>query len=161
MKLIEKVIQTLESMIAAHSKALDLAEEKRHILVEGNIQGLERLIHLETNCADEIQKLEEQRSHQVQACMMQHGYTGSSYTLEELIGLLHDTVMKNKLNSLAKQLRTQIQEIAGLNESNQQLIQASLSYIQYSMGLFVQREPVIGYGPNSAKRYANLLDAKI
>ena len=62
---------------------------------------------------------------------------------------------------LAKQLRQIIQELSHINESNQQLIQTSLSYIQYSFGIHVRKEPAIGYGPNAGKRYSNLLDAKV
>ena len=65
-----KVIQTLETMNTAHTQMLELANEKRDLLVEGNIQGLQHLIQLESKCADEIERLEQQRLSEVQAFMM-------------------------------------------------------------------------------------------
>ncbi len=161
MESLNKVIQTLEAMVAAHSHLLSLAKEKRKLLVEGDIQGLQNLIQLEGKWADEIQKLEERRINQVQAFMMEKGYAGDSHSLEDLLSVQNDSGSRQTLHSIAKQLRALVQEIAAFNESNQQLIQTSISYIQYSIGLLVRNEPAIGYGPNAAKRYANLLDAKI
>lgn len=161
MNTLNKVIHTLEAMIAAHAQMLDLAKEKRNILVEGNIEGLQSLMLLEKKCADEIGELEQRRKEEVQAWMIQSGHPGHSFTLEELINVQNDAGAKSALHSIANQLRAQIQEIVELNEINQQLIQASISYIQYSIGLFVRNEPAVGYGPNATKRYANLLDAKI
>jgi flagellar biosynthesis/type III secretory pathway chaperone len=156
-----KVIQTLETMNTAHARMLELANEKRDLLVEGNIQGLQHLIQLESKCADEIERLEQQRLREVQAFMMQSGLAGDSYTLEDLIKAVDDADRKSQLQSIAQALRSKIKAIAELNESNQQLIQTSISFIQYSVGLLVKNEPAIGYGPNATKHYANLLDAKI
>ncbi|MBL4952937.1 flagellar protein FlgN [Neobacillus sp. OS1-32] len=155
------VIQTLEAMNTAHGQLLELANEKRNLLVDGNIQGLQNLIQLESKCADEIERLELQRQSEVQAFMTQSGLTGDSYTLEELINAVDDADRKIQLQSIAQELRCKIKTIAELNESNQQLIQTSLSFIQYSVGLLVKNEPAIGYGPKATKQYANLLDAKI
>lgn len=161
MESLNKLIQTLQTMIDAHSRLLDLAKEKRGILVNGNAQELQSLIIRESSIVDEIQKLELIRKQFVQTYMFQIGQTGQSFTIEEVVHLQDDPQTKATLNRIAKQLRILIQEISYLNETNQQLIQTSLSYIQYSFGMYVPKEQSIGYGPNSAKRYSNLLDAKV
>lgn len=161
MESLKELIQTLEAMTDTHTRLLDLAKEKRAILVDGNITGLQGLIHLESSCVEEILKLEQQRMNLVTAYMEQNSLTGHSFTLEELINIQNHATIKTTLTFIAKKLRILIQEITQINESNQQLIQTSLSYVQYSIGIHVRKEPVVGYGPKAKNRYSNLLDAKI
>jgi flagellar biosynthesis/type III secretory pathway chaperone len=161
MESLKNLIKTMETMVEAHTRLVNLAIEKRNILVDGNIQGLQNLVNRESSCVDEIQKLEQQRMRQVQAYMDQRGILGDNFTLEELIKNLDDATSNASLNIIAKQLRPLIEEITHLNESNQQLLQTSLSYIQYSIGMHARKEPAIGYGPHATNRYSNLIDAKI
>lgn len=161
MESLNKLIQTLEEMTDAHSRLLVLAEEKRTILVEGNIKELQSLINRESSCVEEIERLEQKRTELVQVYIAQKGLTGQSFTLEELINSQNDATTKTTLDYITKQLRGLVQKITQLNESNQQLIHASLSYVQYSMGMLVRKEPAIGYGPYAKNRYSNMLDAKI
>lgn len=160
MEPLKKLIHTLEAMINAHTRLLDLAKQKRTILIEGNNIGLQSLVNRESSCVDEIQKLELERKHLVQEYMDRLGLTVHAFTLEELIKIQDDATVKTTLKFIAKQLRLLVQEITYINESNQQLIHTSLSYVQYSIGLHVRKEPAIGYGPNATNRYSNLLDAK-
>jgi flagellar biosynthesis/type III secretory pathway chaperone len=161
METLNTLIQSLETMVDAHSRLLDLAKGKRDLLVSGNIQGLQRQTHREAMCVDEIQKFEQIRKQNVQLYLEQNGIKGESFSLEELIMIQKDQNLRIKLTNIAKQLRGLIQEISQLNENNQQLIQTSLSYIQYSIGMFARKEPAIGYGPNAKNRYTSMLDAKI
>jgi flagellar biosynthesis/type III secretory pathway chaperone len=158
---VKNLIENLEQMIDAHKRMLDLAKEKRTLLVEGDSDGLRAVVYRESSCVDEIQKLEQHRKQLVQEIMGNKGHSGQSFSLEELINLQGSPFVKTTLQSIAKQLHVLIQEITHLNESNQQLIQATLSYVQYSMGMLVKKEPAIGYGPNAKNRYSSMLDAKI
>ncbi|AGK55382.1 flagellar protein FlgN [Bacillus sp. 1NLA3E] len=157
----EKLVQILAEMIDAHTRLLDLAKEKRTILVDGSIDGLQSVVIQENSCVNEIQKLDQQRQQSVQEYMAQKGIMGHFFSLEEYLKSKDDGALKSALTRMAEQIRHLIQEISYLNESNQQLILTSLSYIQFSVAMFVQKEPVIGYGPNAGNHYSNLLDAKV
>lgn len=161
MEALKILIQTMETMVDAHRRLLDLTKGKQTILVDGNIQELQSHVYREGLCVEEIQKLEQIRKQYVQVYMEQKGIQANSFTLEELIEAQADESSRITLTKIAKQLRGIIQEISQLNESNQKLIQTSLSYIQFSIGMFAKKEPAIGYGPNSKNRYSNMLDAKI
>lgn len=161
MKSLNTLIQTLEEMTNAHTRLLDLAEEKRTILVDGKIQELQSLINRESYCVDEIERLEQKRKQIVQIYIAQMGLTSESFTLEELIQIQNDATTKTALFNITKKLRRLVHKITQLNESNQQLIHTSLSYVQYSIGMLVRKEPAIGYGPYAKNRYSNMLDAKI
>lgn len=158
---ITKIIQLLQHMIEAHTRLLAMVKEKRTILIEGDILALQNVINRESKCADEIQKLENERKDLVREYLEERGLQAGNPTLEELLKLQKDPSAKHQLNVAAKQLRVLIQEISYINENNQQLIQTSLSYVQHSIGLHVRKEPAIGYGPYATKRYSNLLDLKL
>lgn len=153
---------TLETMIEVHSRLLEVANEKRNILVSGETHGLQALVNKESLYIDEIQKLEEERKQQVQDYMENQGVTGETFTLDELIQVIKAPTDQVALQTIAKKLRSFVQELSHVNESNQQLIQTSLSFLQYSIGMHVRKEPSVGYGPKAGNnRYSNLLDAKI
>jgi flagellar biosynthesis/type III secretory pathway chaperone len=158
---IMSVLKTLEQLVDAHKNLLDIMKEKRTILVEGNIDGLQSILLLESTWVDEIQKLEENRMQFVREYFSAKGLVSTNLSLEELLQIENDESIKNKLYSLAKQLRQFIKEISFLNESNQELIQTSLSYVQYTISMHLRKEPSIGYGPNNKNRYMSLLDAKV
>ena len=161
MNSLNTLIQTMENMVEAHTRLLELATKKRALLVDEDIQGLQKLVLQESTYTSKIQELEQQRQQIVQDYMAQQGITGQSFTLEDLLNVQKDPSIKATIQSISKQLLNLIKKITSLNESNQLLIHTSLSYIQYSLGMLVQKEPGFGYGPNSKKRYSNYLDAKI
>jgi flagellar biosynthesis/type III secretory pathway chaperone len=158
---IMSVLKTLEQLVESHNHLLDIMNEKRTILVDGNIDGLQSILLRESSLVDEIQKLEEQRIQFVQEYFLKKDLVNTNFSLEELVQIENDESIKNKLHSLAKQLRQIIKEITILNESNQELIQTSLSYVQFTISMHLRKEPSIGYGPNNKNRYMSLLDAKI
>jgi flagellar biosynthesis/type III secretory pathway chaperone len=161
MDLIMSVLKTLEQLVETHNHLLDIMKEKRTILVDGNIDGLQSILLQESSLVDEIQKLEEQRIQFVQEYFLKRDLVSTNFSLEELLQIEGNESIKNKLHSLAKQLRQLIKEITILNESNQELIQTSLSYVQFTISMHLRKEPSIGYGPNNKNRYMSLLDAKI
>jgi flagellar biosynthesis/type III secretory pathway chaperone len=158
---VKPIIQVMETMLGAHMKLIDATKEKRSALVDGDMSALHSIIYRVNSCTDEIQQLEEERKRLVAEYMKEKGYTSSAVTVEEVLAMMVDEEAKTRLNLIVSQLRDVIEEIRKINESNQQLIQSSLSYIQYSIGMFVSKEPSIGYGPEKANRFASLLDAKI
>lgn len=77
----EKLVQILAEMIDAHTRLLDLAKEKRTILVDGSIDGLQSVVIQENSCVNEIQKLDQQRQQSVQEYMAQKGIMGHFFRL--------------------------------------------------------------------------------
>jgi flagellar biosynthesis/type III secretory pathway chaperone len=160
MESLKQVIQTLASMVDAHKRVLELANRKKSILISGDVIELQTLLTHESAAVEELQKLEQQRMEWVAAYMSEKGVQGESFTLEDLLTIVTAPAIRIALQSQAKELRNLVQKISELNQTNQQLIETSLSYVQYSIGMLVPKEQSIGYGPNGRNRYASLLDAK-
>lgn len=158
---LKKLIEILVSMVNAHKHLLELTQEKRTILIAGDQQNLLKITHRENSSAAEIEKLEEQRKQLVEEYLTTKGYRGTSFTLEEIIKQINDTHVETALTTSATQLRSLVQEISTLNKGNQQLIETTLAYLHYSIGMLVPKEAPVGYGPKAKNNYASLLDAKV
>ncbi|MED3624006.1 flagellar protein FlgN [Neobacillus thermocopriae] len=158
---VKLIIRVMETLLEAHKKLLDVAKEERLALVNGDMSALRTILYRVNSCTDEIQQLEEERKRLIVEYLKENGHAGSGITVEEILDFLMDEEAKTNLNLIASQLRDVINEIRVINDSNQQLIQSSISYIQYSIGMFICKEPSIGYGPMKTNRFTSLLDAKI
>ncbi|MFH7818128.1 flagellar protein FlgN [Neobacillus thermocopriae] len=158
---VKLIIRVMETLLEAHKKLLDVAKEERLALVNGDMSAIHSILYRVNSCTDEIQQLEEERKRLIAEYLKENGHAGSAITVEEILDFLVDEEAKTNLNLIASQLRDVINEIRVINDNNQQLIQSSISYIQYSIGMFVSKEPSIGYGPMKTNRFTSLLDAKI
>ncbi|NMD69080.1 flagellar protein FlgN [Bacillus sp. DNRA2] len=161
MNSLKKLIDILDSMVDAHKHLLELTQEKRAILIGGDLQNLMQITHRENSIASEIEKLEIQRKQFVEEYLTTKGYTGTSFTLEEIIKRLNEASIEATLTTIGKQLRSIVQEISTVNKGNQQLIETSLAFLQYSINLLVPKDAPVGYGPKAKNKYASLLDAKV
>ncbi len=159
METVKQVVQVLSEMVTAHKEAAAVIKEKQNVLIKGDIAGLQQLLQQESQLSSRIEELEGQRSEYVKQHMSMHGMVQEGTTLDELAATAAPSD-KQLLQSLAKELRSLVDDIISLNEKNRQLIEASLSYVHYSIGLLVPKEQPIGYGAGNG-RYASVLDAKI
>jgi flagellar biosynthesis/type III secretory pathway chaperone len=153
--------QTMTYMIETHHQLLDLARQKETILVDGKVSELQSLVSKESKFLDQILKLEDKREQVLKQFLVENRYKQHSLTMEQFVDILVDPADKQLFTKQVSQLRDVIHELSQLNQNNQELIQMSLSYIQYSMNILMPKEPTIGYGKESSTGPARLLDAKI
>jgi flagellar biosynthesis/type III secretory pathway chaperone len=156
-----KLKQTLSNMVDAHQQLLQLAKEKRAFLIEGNVSKLEVVIGKESKYTEIIRKLDEQREQQVQQFMLEKSCVDGTYTMGKLIEMVDNLQEKYYFSSITENLKGIVHEISQLNKNNQQLIQMTLSYIQYSINILMPKEPMIGYGKKTKASSVKFLDAKI
>jgi hypothetical protein len=147
--------------VDAHLQLLQLAKEKRVFLIEGNVSKLEIVIGKESKYTEIIRKLDEQREQQVHQFMLEKSCNDGTYTMGKLIQMVNESQEKDNLSMITEKLKGIVHEISQLNKNNQQLIQTSLSYIQYSINILMPKEPVIGYGKRTKASSVKFLDAKI
>ncbi|MDF2557309.1 MAG: hypothetical protein K0R71_1137 [Bacillales bacterium] len=153
--------QTLTNLIETHRELLDLAKQKQIILVNGKILELQNIIIKESKNIDLVVKLDENREQAMKEFLVEKGSTETPLTMDQFIDKMVEPEVKQWFIDKTRQLRDVIQELSLLNKNNQELIQMNLSYIQYSINILLPKEPTIGYGKDTARHSAKLLDAKI
>ncbi|MEC0106235.1 flagellar protein FlgN [Paenibacillus taichungensis] len=129
---IESIIDVLEQLEAAHVEMLELGERKKEAVVANKVDILISLINQESKLLKRIELIEQQRILAVHQFLEGRGIKSKlNLTISELTRLVFDTAEKKRLLQAQTSLTDVLQKVKYLNESNQQLIKQSLSYIDF------------------------------
>ncbi|WP_315793805.1 flagellar protein FlgN [Paenibacillus sp. BIC5C1] len=129
---IESIIDVLEQLEAAHVEMLELGERKKEAVVANKVDILISLINQESKLLKRIELIEQQRILAVHQFLEERGIKSKlNLTISELTRLVFDTAEKKRLLQAQTSLTDVLEKVKYLNESNQQLIKQSLSYIDF------------------------------
>ena len=131
------LIQCLESLLTEHEALLNLAEQKKKILVHGPMNILSSLVTKEMQRVNRIKNLENERQQILGESLKTMGVQDTDLSMREWILLLKDVVERQTFTQLREQLRNRLVALKQINELNQKLIQQSLDYVNYSMDLYL------------------------
>lgn len=163
-KLLEELLVILETLNTLFAELKEVAKAKQPILIKGTIDSLDNLTKKEQILVVQVGKLEERR-YQIQQALANH-FSVSTEELNVSFLMSKLTDNKEKFEATFKNLNKLMGEIKEINDSNSQLIQQTLDYIDYSMNLITSYEEKPTYpegGSNSVKdnNYARIFDKKI
>jgi flagellar biosynthesis/type III secretory pathway chaperone len=126
---VKNISNSLKDLILLHQNLLELATEKTKVIIHGNIDFLQSIISKEKKLIKIIQNKDQDL--RVLAKDLQK---------EQNVTL--DDVIKNSIQSdrdillqLKQQLEETINELKNKNETNQQLLQQSLQFVEVSLDL--------------------------
>lgn len=160
---IEKLIQILRDESDIYAALLDIAEEKKQIIIENKVKDLERATLKEQALAGSLVKLENTRSKIVEDIMLEEGIQGVN-TISELANKL-DPLSRENLNKEKLGLLNSIGELKAVNSLNSELIEQSLRFIDLNLSLIGERDDDGRYGKNledhKVTQKRNLFDAKV
>ncbi|WP_413374345.1 flagellar protein FlgN [Paenibacillus taichungensis] len=129
---IESIIGVLEQLEAAHVEMLELGERKKEAVVANKVDILISLINQESKLLKRIELIEQQRILAVHQFLEGRGIKSKlNLTISELTRLVFDAAEKKRLLQAQTSLTDVLEKVKYLNESNQQLIKQSLSYIDF------------------------------
>jgi len=140
MEPIQDIIQIMQELNAAHEDLLILENKKKEALVHNRTDELVKHLHEQSKVTKRIAALEEERLKMVELWLAQKGILRGRMMLPDLIKLTPYHKDKETLRTLGKELQERIEELRNLNHFNQQLIEQSLSYIDFTLSL-VTNEP--------------------
>lgn len=151
----QAVIELLRDLNAAHEELIEIENLKTKALTRNDTDELVKHIQRQTKLVKKVSDLEQRRMDQTRRWFEQNDFDEERFTLNDLIQMTPNYREKEELSRLREQLREQVDELRRLNELNEQLIEQSLSYIQFSLRLFA-RDPHenITYGRNKEHEIA-------
>lgn len=160
----EKLILALEKDCEIYGEILRLGEEKKQIIVEGNIEELEKMTAREHALIASLMKLEEIRDKIITEIMNQTGLTTVN-VIDDIIAVL-DEDTQSKLLNVKRKLNNLMRDVKTVNESNGSLIKQSLDIIEFNVNLMTSMgETETNYGGkaniNYEKTKRNAFDAKV
>jgi len=148
---INQIAEILERFIEIHTMLIELAKEKTPVLVSNQIEGLNAILSKERKLVSELNALDAKRVQLTGDYLIARGYVPDPrVNISDLIRLTFKADEKLMLQALQERLLNSIAELRLANELNQQLIEQSLEFIDYSLDLLIEPpgEDMIYQNPN-------------
>ncbi|OEF99502.1 hypothetical protein BHF71_08775 [Vulcanibacillus modesticaldus] len=139
-----RLIEVLMQIYQLQLEMLDLAKQKKQVLIDGSIEELSKIIHYESLWIKKVSKLEDERMKVVQQILNDNDIKADQITINDLINNLDSPDDKKRLEDIHGKLTKTIEEIQQLNDLNTQLIEQSLKYISHTINLITE-DPSQGY----------------
>jgi flagellar biosynthesis/type III secretory pathway chaperone len=166
--LVEELIQLLEEETGCYTLLLEMADNKKDVIINGDLPGLQKLTKQEQELAGLLLRLEKKRSTLLDDICLVTNRKPEDMTVSKLIEMLQGQKdEQSRLTNAVEALTTVVIPLKEANQLNQQLIEQSLEFVDFTMNaLQSSKEPITSnsYKP-SGKAYGqaqstNFFDAK-
>ncbi|MFC5653080.1 flagellar protein FlgN [Paenibacillus solisilvae] len=137
--MVDAIVEVLEKQAVLYSQLLELAKQKTPFLVKNEVDQLNAAMQKEKRLlkqAEEHEQVRMQLSGQFFTGLGLPRYKGGR--LSEMIRTVTSAQDKQKLAELHEQLTSSLHELQKINQLNQQLIEQSLKFIDYSIDIMVE-----------------------
>ncbi len=163
-KSIEQLLTVLDKEYEIYLKFLNIAKEKRQIIIKGKIKELEEITKKEQAMILSLGKLENIREAIVRNIISELNIENVK-NMTELAQYLDDKNKGNVLNAREK-LSKLLEDVKRENDLNNKLIKQSLEYIEFNKNLLFSidnKGSIYGARANEReiKTKTNLFDAKV
>jgi flagellar biosynthesis/type III secretory pathway chaperone len=134
----QALISTMTALNGFHNTLLELVDDKKHVLIHNNVEKLTQIIAKENKLMKQIGEMDRQRVEAIGNFLVDRGFKPNpKVTVSDLSKIIFNVEDKNVLKDLQKQLTSTIHKLRQKNVVNQQLIEQSLAFIDYSLDLYV------------------------
>lgn len=141
----------MEKQLEIYRTLLSFALEKQPVLVKGNLTELEKITKEEELLILQVGRLEEQRQVLHRALANHFVLSPEELTLSELIKRCNDEY-RSRFELLHRELKEVIGELNDINRNNTDLINSSLSFINFSMNILAANDEAPFYGETDRER---------
>lgn len=136
---LQALCRNLSEIIETNRQIYKLASQKKEVLIVGNIDALAKIVQQESELIKTMSLLEAGRQQLVNDVIQQYNVSQTeTVRLADLLAHIPDSPDKEQLNQLYSDLNTLLSEVQSMNELNQQLIQNSLEFVNYSIELYTE-----------------------
>jgi Mg2+ and Co2+ transporter CorA len=140
-KMVSRIIQTLENLYELHEHLYDLAVKKTEVLKNNeDVSKLQELLKKEQLCIKMIQQKEEERMKQVAAWLGNQEDQSLTACIEKASG-----ADKKKLEHLKDSFLEIMTKLKAANELNEQLTHYALQFINMTLDMVMPQEPALSY----------------
>lgn len=147
---IQDLVNVMREMTDAHRQLLDIAEHKKDAIIDNQVDKLNQLVNREAKLVKVVAELEQKRLFEMSRYLVGKGYRPNpAITVSELAKTVVRIDEKRALLDAQAELAEVLNRLKKANELNQQLVQQSLSFIDYSLDLLTGApdEDAIYYHP--------------
>ncbi len=160
------VLAVIKQMVTAYQELLQIQEQKRDLLVAGDVESLPALQQAELKMLSAVQRLEKERLTALQEVFGAQA-SAESWTLQKLQSVA-SPVQRLQIRAAGEALQEAVRQVQALHDLNKRLIGQSLQYVQYTLDLLTgepgelvptySRQDVAPGGTGSAR---SMFDSKV
>ncbi|MGE5542086.1 MAG: flagellar protein FlgN [Bacillota bacterium] len=137
----EKMARFLEQEAEAYADLVKLGKKKQEALIKGAISDLEKVVKAEQVVISRTGRIEENRWKLQQEVSSIINKPASEINLSDMISMA-DPANRESLLSSRDSIQRSIEQICELNDANSELINQSLSYVNFMLNALASRMKV-------------------
>lgn len=148
---IQLLLDTMQKLQEAHEALLELAREKTEVIVCNNVDQLNSIVNKESKWIRVIAETNQQRIQFIGSYLISRGYNPNpNITVGDLIKIIFKVEEKQALSQAQQKLVATMKQLKEENAINQQLIEQSLAFINYTVDLVLGApdDDVVYQNPN-------------
>lgn len=132
----ELVAGVLRKMDELYRALIELGKDKTQAIMDNDVASLTKVMSSETKIIKQAAQLDEEREQAVSAFLKEKGIRSQlNLTITEMTRLVFDIQEKQQLLDAQKQLTDTLNELKRVNSINKDLVDQSLTFIDYSLNL--------------------------
>lgn len=131
--LIQDLTSVLQQQSQVYSDLLDIASTKKLAIIENNLEDLQKIIEAENSIIGKNFKLDKKRQELFND--MASVLNIKDVTLSNILNSIKNQEGYKDLLNIKNSIDDTLPKLKSLNDQNQQLIQMSMDYIDYSVNL--------------------------
>lgn len=137
---IYQVIAEMDHLNELHQHLVDAAKEKHEAILKNDMQHLTQIMNKETRLLKQVNESEIARVDAANVFLTEKGIRSQlKLTITEMTRLVFDQEEKQHLLDSQRRLLDTLLTLKNLNNTNKEMIDQSLSFIDYSLNLIVSR----------------------
>lgn len=121
------LIVTLEQLISVQMQLITFAEHKKTVLIEREIDELNKLVQEENKVVKQLNELENERTKLVDTLLEKHPALSFSQFVEQI----QDARTRENVQIQLKTLQQLMRELQAKNKINERLLKDSMSFVQH------------------------------
>jgi len=141
--MIDQLIDILGEQATRCEELLGLAREKKDVIIQNDIENLQKITSLENMVISQNNRLERQRESLAKDIAEVLGKRGQVMDIAALIEAMAGQPQQEPLREAGNRIRGILADLKEANETNQMLIQNALDYIEYSLNVVRSAEEMV------------------
>ena len=134
--LMENLMDLLEKENGEYEKLLELSMQKTPVIIEGNIEKLNKITDEEQIIVGRVNRLDKEREKVMHDIATVLNKAVQTLKLGQLVKLLAERPeQQNRLSQIHTRLKITMDQMVRVNNRNRELIQSSLEMVEYNMNV--------------------------
>jgi flagellar biosynthesis/type III secretory pathway chaperone len=134
----QQLLDIMAELEQLHQEVLDMAEQKKQVLIRNDINELNRIVHKEHQLLKQIGESEDRRKEAIDRFLIARGFRPNPLvTVKDLIKLAFKADDKMALMGAQAALSSTLIKLKEANALNQKLLEQSLMFVNHSLDLII------------------------